>query len=56
MRKTIQATRVEAFKAYRDEVSSGVFPAQDHLVDVDNEVLQTFRELTEHGVGGKSAD
>lgn len=56
MRKTMQATHVEAFKAYRDEVLSGAFPTQDHLVDVDDEVLQTFRELTEDGAGGKSAD
>ncbi|MDH3756113.1 MAG: 3-methyl-2-oxobutanoate hydroxymethyltransferase [Acidimicrobiia bacterium] len=44
MRNEMQAARVDAFKAYIDEVSSGAFPGPQHLVNLDDVVLRSFRE------------
>ena len=35
----------EAFKAYSKEVKSGVFPSEEHGFKIDDEVIETIKEL-----------
>jgi 3-methyl-2-oxobutanoate hydroxymethyltransferase len=44
----LQAERVAAFSEFRDEVDSGAFPAEEHLVAIEEAEFERFME----GIGG----
>ncbi len=43
----VQQERIAAFKEYADEVHSGAYPAQEHIVESKPEVLEKFLKLLE---------
>jgi 3-methyl-2-oxobutanoate hydroxymethyltransferase len=46
----LQRLRVDAFRAYADEVASGAFPAPEHIVRVDEGTVDEFVVLISDGI------
>ena len=41
----VQQIRINAFKAFKDDVTRGAYPEAKHLIGIDNHVLNSFVEM-----------